>query len=59
MIPEEDTYLTSKAQFLDRLVTLLGGMAAEEIFFGKEHITTGASNDFERVTAIAQAMMLK
>lgn len=59
MLPVEDKYLTSKAKFLDELVGLLGGRAAEEIFFGKEHITTGASNDFERVTRIAIDMITK
>ncbi len=59
MMPQEDKYLYSKAKFLDEMVSLLGGRAAEEIFFGKEHITTGASNDFERVTKIAYDMMTK
>ena len=57
--PEEDLNLVSKAQFLDRLVSLLGGRAAEEIFVGPDHITTGASNDFERATKIAADMILK
>ena len=59
MMPQEDKYLYSKAKFLDEMVSLLGGRAAEEIFFGKEHITTGASNDFERVTKIATDMITK
>jgi cell division protease FtsH len=59
MMPSEDTYLYSKAKFLDELVSLLGGRAAEEIFFGKEHITTWASNDFEKVTRIAYNMMMR
>ena len=59
MMPQEDKYLISKAKFLDEMVSLLGGRAAEEIFFGKEQITTGASNDFERVTKIAYDMMTK
>ncbi len=59
MMPVEDSYLSSKAKFMDELVSLLGGRAAEEIFFGKEHITTGASNDFERVAKIAQDMVIK
>jgi cell division protease FtsH len=40
MMPEEDTYLHSKAKFLDDTVSLLGGRAAEEIFFGPNEITT-------------------
>lgn len=59
MMPTEDKYLHSKAKFLDELVGLLGGRAAEEIFFGKENITTGAANDFERVTKIAVDMITK
>ena len=57
--PEEDRNLYSKAKFLDELVSLLGGRAAEEIFVGKEFITTGASNDFERATNIIKNMILK
>ena len=59
MMPEEDSYLNSKSKFLDEMVSLLGGRASEEIFFGKAHITTGASNDFERVTKIASDMITK
>ncbi|MBP6910330.1 hypothetical protein KBC03_01920 [Patescibacteria group bacterium] len=59
MMPEVDSYLYSKAKFLDQMVSLLGGRAAEEIFFGEKHITTGASNDFERVTKIATDMIIK
>lgn len=59
MMPEEDSYLSSKAKFLDEMVTLLWWRAAEEVFFGKDHITTGASNDFERVSKIARGMMTR
>lgn len=59
MMPEEDSYLHSKAKFLDEMVSLLWGRAAEEIFFWKDEITTGASNDFEKVTKIAYDMILK
>lgn len=57
--PDEDRNLYSKAKFLDELVSLLGGRAAEEVFIGKEFITTGASNDFERATTIVKNMILK
>ena len=57
--PEEDRNLYSKAKFLDELVTLLWGRAAEELFIGKDQITTGASNDFERATNIVKNMILK
>lgn len=59
MMPEEDKYLYSKAKFLDEVVSLLWWRAAEEIMFGKEHITTGASNDLERVTRIVTDMIVK
>ena len=59
MMPEEDSYLSSKARFMDEMVTLLWWRAAEEIFFGKDHITTWASNDFERVSKISRWMMTK
>ena len=57
--PDEDKTLVSKAEFLDQLVSLLGGRAAEEIFVGKDYITTWASNDFEKATKIAADMILK
>ncbi|MBC2856562.1 MAG: ATP-dependent zinc metalloprotease FtsH [Cetobacterium sp.] len=56
-LPTEDRYLKSKNEYLSELVTLLGGRAAEEVVFGD--ITTGASNDIERATAIAHAMVTK
>ncbi len=53
-LPEEDRYTTSKQKFLDEICGLLGGRAAEELIFGD--ITTGASNDIERASAIARNM---
>ena len=58
-MPEKDAVLTSKAKFLDELSVLYGGRAAEEIFFGKENVTTGASNDIERATRIARNMVMR
>ncbi len=54
-VPEEEKYLMSKEQMLGELVTLFGGRAAEEVIFAS--ITTGASNDIERATKIARAMV--
>jgi cell division protease FtsH len=54
-LPPEDRYLRHKAEFEDELAGLLGGRAAEEIVFGD--VTTGASNDLERVTKMARAMV--
>ncbi len=58
-MPERDAILTSKAKFLDELCVLYGGRASEEIFFGKDMITTWASNDIERATAIARNMVMR
>lgn len=54
-VPEEEKYLMSKDELDARLVTLLGGRAAEEIVF--DTITTGAANDIEKATQIARAMI--
>lgn len=53
--PLEDRYLLSKAELIERLCSLLGGRVAEEIVFNE--ISTGASNDLERVTEIARRMV--
>lgn len=54
-LPDEDRYLMSRKRFEDRLASMLGGRAAEEIQFTS--ITTGASDDLERVTKLARAMV--
>ncbi len=56
-LPETDKYLVSKNELLDNITALLGGRVAEEIVFGE--VTTGASNDLERVTGIARSMVCK
>ena len=56
-VPEEETYLKSRQELEDMLVSLLGGRAAEQIVFG--NVTTGAENDIEKATAIAKAMVTK
>ncbi len=58
-LPEKDRTYTSKAKYLDELATLYGGRVAEEVFFGTEYITTGASSDIERATEIARAMIMR
>src|SRR5437868_3676156 len=55
LLPTEDRYLWSKAQFEDMLAYALGGHVAELLIFGD--VTTGASNDIERVTKIARSMV--
>lgn len=54
-VPEEEKYLMTKDELMARLVTLLGGRAAEEIVF--DTVTTGASNDIEKATQLARAMI--
>ena len=54
-LPDEETNLMTREKFRDQLVALLGGRVAEEIRF--RDFTTGASNDLERVTAMARAMV--
>lgn len=56
-LPEGDRYLRSREAFEDELVGLLSGRAAEEIVF--EQVTTGAANDLERATKLAQAMVTR
>ena len=55
LIPDGDRFLWTKGQFEDMMATALGGRAAEEIVFGES--TTGASNDLQRTTQIAQKMV--
>lgn len=54
-VPEEEKYLMSKDEILTRIVTLYGGRAAEKLVFAS--ITTGASNDIEKATSLARAMV--
>jgi len=56
-LPEEDKYLTSKTELLDRLAILFGGRVAEEVIFSE--ITTGAQNDISKATEIATRMVME
>jgi cell division protease FtsH len=56
-MPTEDRFLTSRSELSEQMAMTLGGRAAEEIIFGE--ITTGASNDLEKVTATAKAMVMR
>jgi cell division protease FtsH len=56
-MPSEDKFLTTRQQLLDQMAMTLGGRAAEEIVFGE--ITTGASNDLEKVTGSAKQMVMR
>ena len=54
-VPEEEKFLLTKDELITKIVTLLGGRAAEEIVF--DTVTTGASNDIERATKMARTMV--
>jgi cell division protease FtsH len=54
-LPEEDRYLKTREELLDYMTVLLGGRVAEELVFGA--VTTGASNDLQRVAEISRAMI--
>ncbi len=56
-LPEKDHLTYRKEQLYDQIAMLLGGRIAEELVFGEEKITTGASNDIQRVTDIANKMV--
>jgi cell division protease FtsH len=58
-LPEQDKYSISKKQLESQLASLFGGRVAEELVFGTENVTTGASNDIERATSIARNMVTK
>ena len=58
-LPEKDHLTMKKVQLLDRITMTLGGRVAEEIIYGKDFITTGASNDLEKVTSVARNMVTK
>jgi cell division protease FtsH len=58
-LPEEDRYSYSKRRLNSQIASLFGGRIAEEIVFGKDAVTTGASNDIERATEIARNMVTK
>ena len=57
VLPEEDRYSTTRNEMLDQLAYMLGGRVAEELVFHDP--TTGASNDIEKATAVARAMVMQ
>ena len=56
-LPEKDSYSISKRKLNCQVASLFGGRIAEEIVFGEDAVTTGASNDIERATEIAHKMV--
>ena len=58
-LPERDQYSASKQKLESQIASLFGGRIAEEIVFGREKVTTGASNDIERATNLARNMVTR
>ncbi len=58
-LPEEDRYSYSKERLESSISSLFGGRLAEELIFGSEAVTTGASNDIQRTTELARSMVTK
>ena len=58
-LPAEQKLVYSKKYFMDEIAIFFGGRAAEEIVFGKENITSGASNDIQVATGMVQQMVTK
>jgi len=58
-LPEEDRYSHSKKHLESQISSLFGGRIAEELIYGKDSVTTGASNDIERATELARNMVTK
>ena len=58
-LPEEDRYSHSRLRLESQLSSLFGGRIAEELIFGADKVTTGASNDIQRATEIARNMVTK
>ncbi|WP_434342626.1 ATP-dependent zinc metalloprotease FtsH [Mycoplasma capricolum] len=59
MTPKDETLFSSKADLYAMIAGYLGGRAAEEIKFGKDNVTTGAHDDFDKATAIARRMVMQ
>jgi cell division protease FtsH len=58
-LPEEDRYSQNREQLESMISSMFGGRIAEQLIFGKDHVTTGASNDIERATKIARNMVTR
>ena len=58
-VDQEEHNLMSRAEVVNKIATLTGGRAAEELIFGPDNMTTGASNDIEQATKLARAMITR
>ena len=58
-LPEDDRYSNSRQRLESQICTLYGGRIAEQMIYGDDKVTTGASNDIERATELAKNMVTK
>ena len=58
-VDEGERVLMSRQEILEKIATLTGGRSAEELIFGKDNMTTGASNDIEQATKLARSMVTR
>ena len=58
-VPDKDEYSATKQALLARMDVAMGGRVAEELLFGPEQVTTGASSDFTQATRIARSMVMQ
>ncbi len=58
-VDEGERMLMSRREILDKIATFTGGRSAEELIFGEDNVTTGASNDIEQATKLARAMITR
>ena len=58
-VDQGERNLMSRAELINKIATLTGGRAAEELIFGADNVTTGASNDIEQATKLARAMITR
>ena len=56
-LPERDRYGFKRSEIVGKLAMMFGGRAAEEIIYGREHVTTGAGNDIQQATNLARRMV--
>ena len=59
LLPDSDQWSETKSELLAQMDVCMGGRVAEELIFGPDNITTGASSDFEQATQIAHLMVTK
>ncbi|XP_032642081.1 ATP-dependent zinc metalloprotease YME1L1 isoform X2 [Chelonoidis abingdonii] len=59
LLPENDRWSETRSQLLAQMDVSMGGRVAEELIFGSDHITTGASSDFDNATKIAKLMVTR